>query len=347
MHGRGVLKPRFEVDPLDQPAGFRRALRGWFDREGRDYPWRRTRDPYAILVSEVMLQQTRIETVLGRGYYLRFLERYPNPAALAAAGDDELLKVWEGLGYYRRARMLREAARAIETDFGGRFPDAPEEIGALPGVGKYTAGAVLSFAFGKPAPLVDGNVARVLSRLMDSDGEIDRGPMMRKLWEWAEALLDRRHPRVFNSALMELGQQVCRPGEPDCLVCPVARYCRTREPSRLPRKKAVLPPTEVEEWVIFARRGGRVLLRRLGEGRRAGMWRLPERDAAEVEGAEELARRKYGITRYRVTMHVHRAGRVRGRADESWQPVERIGELAIPPADRAVIERLLGGEEIA
>ena len=171
-----MLKPRYEIDPLEDPAAFRRALAAWFRREGRDYPWRRTRDPYAILVSEVMLQQTQVATVLGRGFYTRFLERFPDTATLAAVDDDALLKAWEGLGYYRRARMLREAARAVEQGHGGRFPETFDEILALPGVGRYTAGAVLSFAFGKPSPVVDGNVARVLSRVLDSADPIDAGP---------------------------------------------------------------------------------------------------------------------------------------------------------------------------
>lgn len=340
-----MLKPRFEIDPLEQPAAFRRALAEWFRREGKDYPWRRTRDPYAILVSEVMLQQTQIATVLGRGFYTRFLERFPDTATLAAADDDPLLKAWEGLGYYRRARMLREAARAVENQHGGRFPETFEAILALPGVGRYTAGAVWSFAFGRPAPIVDGNVARVLSRLLDSAEPVDAAATLKRLWQVAGALLDEADPRTHNSALMELGQTRCRPGVPDCLDCPAGRFCRCPEPAALPVKAKRVGTTGVDEELVYLRRGDRVLLRKLEEGRRAGMWRLPEGKGV----GEPLYQGKYGITRYRVTMRVRRAGKGRRRRrGEAWQPIGGLDQLVIPPADRAALAVLLeDSEEIA
>lgn len=344
----GVLKPRCEKDPIEDPHRFREALATWFGKEGRDYPWRRTRDPYAVLVSEVMLQQTQIATVLGRGFYTRFLERFPDPASLASADDDSLLKAWEGLGYYRRARMLREAARAVETKHGGAFPRSHDEVLALPGVGRYTAGAVLSFAFDEPAALVDGNVARVFSRLLDCHEPVDTGPTGKKLWRWAEHLLDRERPRVFNSALMELGQTRCRPGVPDCLACPVSGFCRTRSPEELPKKGKRMRIEEIEEHVVVAVKGGRILLRQLGEGRRAGMWRLPERSESELGGCPVVHRRKYGITRYRVTLLVHRSGRVAKQAGESWRGLAELDEIVMPPADRAALTAVLGDrEEIA
>ncbi|GAA5482013.1 endonuclease III [Haloferula sargassicola] len=324
---------------LEDPVGFRQALVAWFQKNGRDYPWRRTRDPYAVLVSEVMLQQTQIATVLGRGFYARFMERFPDVETLAAAGDDELLKAWEGLGYYRRARFLREAARAVVGRHGGRFPEDPEEIRALPGVGRYTAGAVLSFAFDQPAAIVDGNVARVLSRLMDFHEPID-GPGLKSVWAWAGELVDPRHPRLFNSGLMELGQTCCRPGVPDCLACPVGKWCATREPERLPVKAKKVAMTEVTEHLVFARRGGRVLLRKIDEGRRAGMWRLPEREAAA--DWPELGRWKYGITRYRVTMVVHDPpAPMRAAAGEAWKRLDEIDGLVLPPTDRKALGQLL------
>ena len=160
-------KPRFEESPLEAPEAFRKALGVWFSKDGKDFPWRRTSDPYAILVSEMMLQQTRVATVLGKGYYTRFLAEFPDVGALAAADDTRLLKAWEGLGYYRRARMLRDAASAVLDIHRGVFPSGEKELLALPGIGPYTAAALLSFCFGKPSALVDGNVSRVLSRLMD------------------------------------------------------------------------------------------------------------------------------------------------------------------------------------
>ncbi|BCX48354.1 hypothetical protein HAHE_22620 [Haloferula helveola] len=345
MQGGGVLKPKRRHDPLKEPERFREALSDWFETHGRDYPWRRTRDPYAILVSEVMLQQTQIATVLGRGFYDRFLERFPNTAALAEADDDSLLKAWEGLGYYRRARMLREAARAVEGEHGGEFPEDYGAILALPGVGRYTAGAVSSFAFDRPAPIVDGNIARVLSRLMDFREPIDGTAGQRQLWSWAEDLLDDRSPRVHNSALMELGQTFCRPGVPDCLGCPVAAYCNCAEPADLPLKAKRVKLTDVDEHVVFAVRKGEILLRKLEGGRRSGMWRLPERE----ERGDLLHRRKYGITRYRVTMHVHAAAAdTAAEEGEQWHDIGAVTELVMPPSDRAALAALMDEtEEIA
>ncbi|MEM1085449.1 MAG: A/G-specific adenine glycosylase [Verrucomicrobiota bacterium] len=343
-----MLKPCFEKDALEDPEGFREALRTWFVQQGKDYPWRRTQDPYAILVSEVMLQQTQIATVLGRGFYTRFMEAFPDTRTLTAAEDDHLLKTWEGLGYYRRARMLREAARQVENEHGGRFPKDHEAVLALPGVGRYTAGAVMSFAFDRPHSVVDGNVARVLARLMDFHQPIDAGKAQKQLWAWADELLDGRHPRVHNSALMELGQTHCRTGQPDCLECPVARFCRSTAPQELPKKGKRVKVTAVDEHVVFAERDGRVLLRKLDEGRRAGMWRLPERPADEVGKWPVLHQRKYGITRYRVSLHVHRDEGLREAEGESWHALDRLDELVMPPSDRAALSAVTGeGEEIA
>jgi A/G-specific adenine glycosylase len=346
-----VLKPAATRSPLDDRAGFRAALRAWFDRHGKDYPWRRTRDPYAVLVSEVMLQQTQIATVLGRGFYTRFLERFPDPHALAAAEDDALLKAWEGLGYYRRARLLRDSARAVIARHDGEFPADPAALLALPGIGRYTAGALLSFAFDHPAPLVDGNVARVLARLFDHAGPVDSGPMQKWLWETAGLLLDPDHPRVYNSALMELGQTRCRPGVPDCPGCPVAVFCAAKEPSTLPVKAKRQAIEDIDEHAVCVLRDGRILLARQGRGRREGMWRLPVRDKDELAGLPLLHRRKYGITRYRVTLHVHACPPehpAAGRAGEEWVRIETLGARVIPPADRAALAALLGGaEEIA
>lgn len=339
-----MLKPVWKKDAIKEAAGLRTALAAWFEREGKDYPWRRTTDPYEILVSEVMLQQTQIATVLGRGFYTRFLEKFPDTRTLAAAEDEALLKAWEGLGYYRRARMLREAARVIESDHGGRFPEALAEILALPGVGRYTAGAVSSFAFDRPAPLVDGNVARVLSRLMDFSDKIEGTAAQKQLWSWAEELLDQQGPRVHNSALMELGQTYCRPGVPDCLGCPVAEFCQCREPEALPVKGKRAKITEVEESVVFALCEGRVLLRQQKEGRRVGMWRLPER---KIHKSWPLVHeRKYGITRYRVTLKVYEAGRgLKAGCDEDWHTINDLEKRVMPPADRAAVAALLGSDE--
>jgi A/G-specific adenine glycosylase len=348
LHRRRVLKPIARHTPLEAPDEFRKALRNWFDKNGKDYPWRRTTNPYAVLVSEVMLQQTQIATVLGRGFYTRFLERFPDVHSLAAAEDDVLLKAWEGLGYYRRARMLRESAKAVIERHGGEFPADSAALLALPGIGRYTAGALLSFAFDQPAPLVDGNVARVLARLFDRADPVDSGPMLKWLWETAEGLLDRDHPRIYNSALMELGQTHCRPGVPDCLSCPVAAFCTAKEPSTLPVKAKRQAIEEIDEHAIHAVSEGRVLLSRQGKGRREGMWRLPLRDGEELAGLALLHRRKYGITRYRVTLHVYRCPAAVAGPGDAWIDLETLESLVMPPADRAALAAVLGdAEEIA
>lgn len=341
-----MLKPRFETDALEDPLGFRQALVRWFSKNAKDYPWRRTRDAYEILVSEVMLQQTQIATVLGKGYYTRFLQTFPDVAALAVADDAALLKAWEGLGYYRRVRMLRETARALIADHGGEFPEDAEMLMNLPGIGRYTAGALRAFAFGLPAVLVDGNVARVISRLMDSSTAVDGTEGIKRVWDWAEALADPKRPREYHAALMELGQVLCRPGVPDCLSCPVARFCKTSDPAGLPVKGRKTAITEVDEHALWLRDAeGRLLLHHEAGKRRTGLWKLPIRDAASVSHLPLLAKHRYGITRYRVLLHVHDASRM-GKSfqpgeGDAWQSVEDVHELAMAAPFRKVVERLL------
>jgi len=340
-----MLKPVCRTMATAQPEKFRDALADWFSLNGKDYPWRRTREPYAILVSEVMLQQTQIATVLGRGFYTRFLEAFPNMEVLAGAEDEPLLKAWEGLGYYRRARMLRETARAVIAGHGGMFPQETGELLALPGIGRYTAGALRSFAFGLPSAVVDGNVARVLSRLMDFRGVVDDGAGLKQIWEWAEVLADPERPRVYNSALMELGQVICRPGVPDCLSCPVASFCQTREPETLPRKKVKTATTVVTEHALWLRDAqGRILLHRETGKRRQGLWKLPTRSAEEIGSLPVLAEQGYSITRYRVSLQVHEGKGMKHPPalveGEQWVPEHEVMGLAMPAPFRRVIERL-------
>ncbi len=341
-----MLKPRFTQDAVRGREAFREALADWFAGNGRDYPWRRTRDPYAVLVSEVMLQQTQISTVLGRGYYARFLERFPDVASLAAAEDGPLLKAWEGLGYYRRARMLRDTARSVIADHGGRFPQDLEGLLSLPGIGRYTAGAVRSFAFDAPAALVDGNVARVLSRIMDFRDPIDGTAGGKQLWRWAEELADPDRPRIFNSALMELGQTLCRPGVPDCLSCPVSSFCRARSPEDLPVKGRKQAVTDVSEHALWLRDGeGRVLLHHEKGKRREGLWRLPVRSAAELEGLPVAVSLRYAITRYRVDLSIHDGGVAPGAfvpaAGDGWIDAEMISHLPMSSPFRKAVDRMI------
>ncbi|MEO0017780.1 MAG: hypothetical protein RLZZ522_1063 [Verrucomicrobiota bacterium] len=329
---------------LERREAFRDALLNWFGRHGKDYPWRQTRDAYAVLVSEVMLQQTQIATVLGKGYYTGFLAAFPDAESLAAADDERLLKAWEGLGYYRRARMLRETARAVIARHGGVFPQELAELLELPGIGRYTAGALRAFAFELPAVVVDGNVVRVLARLMDFAAPVDDAAGQRRLWAWAEELADPQRPRVFHSALMELGQTVCRPGEPDCASCPVAGFCRAKEPARLPVKRQSPGITEVREHALWCRdAGGRLLLHCEDGKRRTGLWKLPTREAAEVAKLPIVARQRYAITRYRVDLMVHLGGADQAPSGtaEQWLPVTTVARLPMAAPFRKVVERLL------
>jgi A/G-specific adenine glycosylase len=258
-------------------SGTSSAVLAHFDMHRRAMPWRETGDPYAIWVSEVMLQQTRVDTV--RPYYRRWMGRFPTVQALAAAELDDVLRVWQGLGYYARARNLHRAARLICRELAGRVPDTVEGLRLLPGVGEYTAGAVASIAFGVRTPAVDGNVRRVLSRLYDLEA-----PSPSRLRELATGLVPAERPGDFNQALMELGATLCTPRSPDCAACPLAQWCRARAlgvQEARPRRVASKPvPARTARTAVLLRQDGRVLLvRRRGGGLLAGLWEFPD-DAA-------------------------------------------------------------------
>jgi A/G-specific adenine glycosylase len=224
----------------------RRRLLDWYGRSRRDLPWRRVRDPYAIWVSEVMLQQTRVATVIP--YYERFLARFPTLTALARAEESEVLAAWQGLGYYRRARALHRGARAVAADHGGSLPRDLEGLRAIPGIGPYTAGAIASIAFDTPAPVVDGNVTRVLCRLYALGGDPAKNPLRAELWRRAAQLVPAARASDFNQALMELGATVCTPRAPRCDECPLRRACLARShgsAEALPEKKRRLPTVAV------------------------------------------------------------------------------------------------------
>ncbi len=342
-----MLKPPCEIRATRDAANFRSALALWFRKNGRDLPWRRTRNPYVILVSELMLQQTQVATVLSGGYFTRFLEAFPDLEKLASADDDHLLKAWEGLGYYRRARHLRDAARAVLDRHDGEFPHEPGALLALPGVGRYTAGALRAFAFDLPAVLVDGNIARVLSRLQNLREPVDAARGQSEIWKIAEKLACPEQSRIHHSALMELGQLICRPGMPDCLNCPVARWCAARSPEKLPVKQKSLRLTAMEERAFFLRDSRkRVLLHRESARRRQGLWKLPLRDAADLKDLPVIERENYSITRFKVSLIVHDAAEKhpvpQPARDEAWIPVADVPALAMPAPYRRVIGRLLG-----
>nr|QKW93577.1 adenine DNA glycosylase [Archangium sp.] len=284
--------------PLVEPArreSIRAGLLAWYDRQKRDLPWRRTRDPYAIWLSEVMLQQTQVATVIP--YWERFLQRFPTVEALAAAPLPDVLAGWRGLGYYSRARNLHRAAQEIIARFGGRLPSTADELLTLPGFGRYTAGAVASIAFGEPAPLVDGNVARVLSRLFEVEGVPGDRAREARLWELATALVPGVRPGDFNQALMEHGATVCRPENPLCLLCPVREQCLAHLHGRVdelpPAKVRAAPKRMTLAVAVWAHEGRLLLARRAEKGLFGGLWELPtveiEDDTSDPSSAEKLA----------------------------------------------------------
>lgn len=264
-----------DADPRER-VRLRRRLLVWYRRQRRPLPWRGTRDPYRIWVSETMLQQTRVATVIP--YYHSFLERFPTLTDLARAPESRVLAAWSGLGYYRRARDLRRAAQCVVREHGGRVPDAPDAFGRLPGVGRYTTGAVLSLAFDRPLPVLDGNVARVIARLLARPWSVRRARDARALWRVAESWVPARGPGEWNQALMELGATVCTPRAPRCAQCPVRALCRAYALDRVEGFPPATPRREsgrVRRALALVSAGGRFMVTRC-EGRLLqGMWEPP------------------------------------------------------------------------
>ena len=274
------------MNEIELKRYFSRGLLEWYRASKRDLTWRRSRDPYHIWVSEIMLQQTRVDTVIP--YFNRFVERFPTVRDLAEAPEEEVLKLWEGLGYYSRARNLQAAAKQVTERYGGRVPDDKDAVSGLKGVGPYTAGAIMSIAFNRPVPAVDGNVMRVLSRYFCIDDDIARPSTRAKMEVLAEELIPEGAAGDFNQALMELGALVCTPRSPHCLTCPVMEHCAGRLAGReteLPVKSRAKPPKPQHRLAVLAARpDGRVLVRQRPErGLLARMWELPHVEAADAE----------------------------------------------------------------
>jgi A/G-specific adenine glycosylase len=315
-------------------------LIAWFRNAARDLPWRRTRDPYAILVSEIMLQQTQVATVIP--FYERWLARFPDFASLAAVEESDVLTIWQGLGYYSRARNLHRAARTIVENHGGEMPRDPALIRALPGIGRYTAGAVASFAFDLPEPLVDANVARVLARLLDLHTPIDSAVGQAALWSAAKALLPQKGARIFNGALMELGAILCTPRAPQCLLCPIREHCTayaSGTAESLPRKKPRRKQVELTDPCAWTVRKGRILLEQQTGSRWRGLWKLPSLPAGP--NAEPLLSLEYPFTHHRVTLTVFAQPAPSQFGEHlAWHPLASLAAVPLTAPHRRAIEQL-------
>jgi A/G-specific adenine glycosylase len=344
-----------------------RSLLAWYDENRRDLPWRASREPWPVWVSEVMLQQTRVETAIP--YFHRFLARFPDPAALAAADTDEVLAAWSGLGYYRRARQLQAAARELVAR-GGAIPDRAEELSRLPGVGPYTAAAIASIAFGEAAPVLDGNVARLLSRVSAESAPPATAAARRRLLALAATFLEPGRPGDSNQALMELGATVCRPRAPRCPDCPLAPGCNAfagGAPERYPVAAPEPALERVRQIAAVVERDGAFLLFRRAEDERqmAGLWEFPlvdsrrrdvaaKRLAARFGGAwrlgEPLARLRHAITRRELEIVACRGTRhddgeeLREGPAAGWFTRDRAAELALTGVARKLLARLVGAE---
>lgn len=343
-------------------------LLNWYQRHERELPWRQSDDPYRIWVSEIMLQQTQVDTVIP--YYHRFLEAFPTVEALAAAELDVVLKIWEGMGYYARARNLHAAAQTVVAELDGEVPTTWEELTRLPGIGPYTAGAILSIAFGQCVPAVDGNVRRVLSRLFAIEEPMDKSRTQRRLREVAQEFVPAEAPGRYNQALMDLGATICTPQKPACLLCPLNDLCEANQrglQDTLPvtAKRKPTPHYDVTAGVIWNGDGRVLIAQRPTEGLLGGLWEFPggkqeaeesleaclqreirEELGIEISVGERIAAVDHAYTHFRITLHAfhctHKAGEPEalGCADWRWVTLDELDDFAFPKADRTVIDAL-------
>lgn len=347
---------------------FRHALLGWYKTHKRDMPWRRSDDPYAVWISETMLQQTQVAQA--RPYFERFMRRFPTVETLAEAPLEEVLKYWAGLGYYARARNLHRAARKVADEHNGRIPDGMTAISALPGVGPYTTAAILSIAYGKDYAVVDGNVTRVLSRLFRISGDVNRTPTRRLLAGLADRLLQKGRAGDFNQAMMELGSTVCTPRQPRCGACPVSGLCRAynelTNPAELPQKTPRKPRPHHDVTAAVIWRNGRVLIaRRPLDGLLGGLWEFPGgrrmpgesleaglvRNVAETVGIQVRVDRPlttvdHAFTHFAITVYSYHCIYVAGDAralrcsDCRWVAPATLRDFAFSRAHNRLIDAL-------
>jgi len=362
-----AVKPQ----PL-KTSGFKKAVQArllpWFAANRRDLPWRKNRTPYRVWVAEIMLQQTRVDTVVG--YYRRWMKTFPSWTALAAAPQSDVLKCWEGLGYYSRARNLHTAARLITSEYGGKPPASAAELKKLPGIGPYTAAAIASLAFNEDAAVVDGNVIRVLSRLFSFGGNTKAAAGKKQMQAWADALLVKDRAGEFNEAMMELGALVCLPKNPKCPECPMRKVCAAfiqGKPSAYPvmEKKAEVPHIIVGAAVTTNRKGEVLIARRKQGDMLGGLWEFPggkqepgetiqecivrelnEELGIKTVAEEHLITVKHAYSHFVMTMHVYCTKIVSGHpraihcADYAWAEVPNLGKFAWSKADLQVVDKL-------
>jgi A/G-specific adenine glycosylase len=336
----------------------RRRVLGWYADTARDLPWRKSRDPYRVWVSEIMLQQTQVATV--RDYFQRFVAALPDVHTLAAADERQVLRLWEGLGYYRRARQLHAAAKKVVAEHGGRFPQDVAALQNLPGIGRYTAGAIASIAFDQRAAILEANTIRLLSRLLAYRDDPLKAAGQRVFWQTAADILPQKNVGRFNQALMELGSLVCTPTEPRCDECPLTCVCAAHAAGlqhEIPRPKAKQQYTDLREAAVVIRRNGRVLMRECGAGERwAGLWDFP-RFAVEAEDPRALLADivaklrqqtgvlcgtpsriktiKHGVTRYRITLDCYMAMYVAGPTKSAcWIKYRDLADLPLSATGR-------------
>ncbi len=352
-------------------APFAATLLAWFDQQAADLPWRENEhapDPYRVWLSEIMLQQTQISTVIP--YFNRFLAAFPDICALAAAPLDDVLKQWEGLGYYSRARNLHQTARIVASQHNGRFPGTAAELQSLPGIGRYTAGAIASICYGERAPVLDGNVIRVFARLLDLPDDVTQSATKTRLWQLAADWLPAERTGAYNQALMELGQTICRPRAPRCDACPLRTHCAacaagTQAQRPVKRRKAPTPHYDVAAGIIYDDDERLLIAQRPSDGLLGGLWEFPggKQEAGETlpqtlrrELREELAIEvtvgelfvvvRHAFTHFKITLHAfecrYRSGppQTIGAQDFAWVRLDELDRYSFGKADRDIIAAL-------
>ena len=350
-------------------TAFRRRLLKWFDANQRDLPWRKNRTPYRIWVSEIMLQQTQVATVID--YYRRFMRQFPTVKKLAAADQSEVLKLWEGLGYYRRDRQLHAAAQVIVDEHDGRFPTDFKSVLALPGIGRYTAGAILSISLDQRLPILEGNTIRLFARLLAMKDDPRSSANQKVLWQFSESLLPKKRCGDFNQALMELGSEICTPSKPDCSQCPVSNDCPTFVQGLQTQIPAAGKKTKFEdlhEAVVVVRKGqgtgSRFLVRQCGPAERwSGLWDFPRYKVADNDVEADLSKQlkkqtglaaavqpttkriKHAVTKYRITLDCYIADSPSGRLKKNqtatqWLTAGELSDLPMSTTGRKIAKAL-------